>query len=99
MPFIRTPLQEGRGGSLTSQKLENSTVQFLNIPNSSPVLCMNTIKTSSKNCLVVNREYNRFNKEKKRRPIYYTFVGGVFMTLIGSEEGGPLRSLISYSST
>lgn len=88
MPFKRTPLREGRGGSLASQSLENSTVQFLNVPNSGPVLCMKTIKTSSKNCLVVNGECNRSVKKKEKT--FDTLVRRVFMALSESEEGGPL---------
>ena len=63
--FIRATFQEGREGSLNSQKLEESTAQFLNVPHASLLLYMRAIKTHSKSCLVVNRECNRLIILKK----------------------------------
>lgn len=87
-------MQQGRVESLNSQRLDNSTVHFLNVPNASLLLCMSTINTSYWNCLVVNREYNRLVILKKKEKICNILVRlvrrRVLMTSRRGEEGRPL---------
>lgn len=73
-------------GTTHQQELENSTVQFCNIPKSA-FFCSEYHANFSQELPVVSREWDRLSAlRKKRRPMTPWRVP---MTFSGGEEGGP----------